>query len=210
MKVLFVHGMGRSPLSAWPMLWRLRQAGLGTSTFGYFVSREDFSEIVVRLLARITCLADQGDYAVIGHSLGGVLLREAISQLPPSVPRPCHLFLLGSPVRPARLAQRLNAYLAFRLLTADCGQLLGSVQRMAAVERSMVPTTAVIGIKGLPFAWGPFGGEPNDGIVAVSEGVAEWLTDQVHIDVPHVFLPSSQRVAEIVLQRLLGRPLDPA
>lgn len=35
MRVLFVHGMGRTPLSGWPLLHRLRQAGLRTTTFGY-------------------------------------------------------------------------------------------------------------------------------------------------------------------------------
>lgn len=53
LQVLFVHGMGRSPLSAWPMLRRLRQAGLRASTFAYMVSVESFDAIVGRLRLRL-------------------------------------------------------------------------------------------------------------------------------------------------------------
>ena len=77
---LFVHGMGRSPLSGWPLLRRLRGAGLETQTFGYAVTIHGFSAIVERLSARIEKLARQGDYILIGHSLGGVLLRAALAQ----------------------------------------------------------------------------------------------------------------------------------
>ncbi len=202
MQALFVHGMGRSPFSGWPMLRRLRRAGLPTSTFGYFVSLEKVDGIVKRLVDTLVRLAEQHDYVVIGHSLGGVLLREAIHRLPAGVRRPRHVFLVGSPVHPARLARYLRDWLAFRLLTRDCGQLLGSTQRMAAIGPLRLPTTAIVGTKGLAFQGGPFGGAPNDGVVAVSEVVADWLTDQAHISVPHVWLPASRQVADIVLERL--------
>lgn len=206
MQILFVHGMGRSPASGWAMLRLLRQAGHVTSTLGYLASQEDFDRIAARLTDALVKLAAQGEYAVVGHSLGGVLLREAIRRLPANVVRPCHLFLLGSPVRPAKLAQLLSRWAIFKALTGDCGQLLASTQRMAAVEPvTTLPTTAIIGTTGLPFKGGPFGGEPNDGIVAASEVVADWLTDQVRIPVPHLWLPSSRQVADIVLTRLAAR-----
>ena len=126
MQVLFVHGMGRSPLSAWPMLLHLKRAGLKTATFGYAVSLEDFHAIKKRLAAKILALAAQGDYVLIGHSLGGVLLRAALNTLPSGTRLPRHLFLLGSPQQPARLAQKLHKNPVYRAFTRDCGQLLGS------------------------------------------------------------------------------------
>ncbi|WP_265949935.1 esterase/lipase family protein [Dechloromonas sp. A34] len=83
MQALFVHGMGRSPLSGWPLLRQLQRAGLKTATFGYLVSVDDFSSITARLVSRIEQLAAGGDYILIGHSLGGVLLRAAVGALPP-------------------------------------------------------------------------------------------------------------------------------
>jgi pimeloyl-ACP methyl ester carboxylesterase len=204
LQVLFVHGMGRSPLSGWPMLRRLRRAGLLTSTFGYVVSLDDFASIRRRLIGRIGALAAQGDYVLIGHSLGGVLIRAAVNGLPADTPRPRHIFLLGSPQQPARLARKLASNRIYRVLTRDCGQLLGSPERMAAVGAVTVPTTSIVGVGGL---WRTvFHGELNDGVVALAEVSAEWITDQVQVPTVHTFLPMSRGVAQIILQRLARGP----
>lgn len=200
--MLFVHGMGRSPLSGWPLLWRLKRAGLKAHTFGYAVTINDFAEVVDRLAARMEQLACQGDYIVIGHSLGGVLLRAAIARLPANTPAPRHLFLLGSPIQPARLAQRLQSNPIFRALTRDCGQLLGSRQRMLEIGAVDIPVTALAGIRGVPEKLGWFGREANDGIVSVSETLADWIGDRIELALPHTLLPSSRRVADVILKRL--------
>lgn len=202
---LFVHGMGRSPLSGWPLLRRLRGAGLETQTFGYAVTIHGFSAIVERLSARIEKLARQGDYILIGHSLGGVLLRAALAQLHEDVPRPRHLFLLGSPVKPARLARRLRFNPIFRALTGDCGQLLGSRRRMRGIKVPNVPVTAVTGTRAAPRALGLFGNEPNDGIVSASETFADWIEGSLEIPVVHTLLPSSLEAADAILRRLNAR-----
>lgn len=202
LQALFVHGMGRSPLSGWPLLRRLKCAGLNTSTFGYAVTISDFSEIVDRLASRMEQLARQGDYVLIGHSLGGVLLRAAIAKLQPDTPAPRHLFLLGSPIQSARLARRLRLNPIFRALTGDCGQQLGSERRMLEIASTNIPVTAVTGVRGAPAALGLFANEPNDGIVSASETSAGWIKDKVSIPVVHTLLPSSPRVAEAILQRL--------
>lgn len=202
LRVLFVHGMGRSPLSGWPLLWRLKRAGLRGHSFGYAVSVSDFSTIADRLVDRLEALARHGQYIVIGHSLGGVLLREAIARLQPGGAKPRHLFLLGSPIQAARLAQGLRHNPIFRALTGDCGQLLASRQRMREIKSIDVAVTAVTGIRGTPKRFALFKGEPNDGIVSASETAAEWITDRVELPLVHTLLPSSPRVADAVLERL--------
>lgn len=208
--VLFIHGMGRSPLSGWPMLRQLRRAGHLTATFGYCVSLEDFPAITTRLVARISELAARGDYILIGHSLGGVLLRAALNALPPETRPASHVFLLGSPMRPARLAQRLQDKLLYRLISRDCGRLLASAERLRQIGPLAAPTTAIIGIRGLRRKNGPFDGEENDGVVAVSEVAAPWIDDEVRVPVIHTFLPSSRRVAALILQRLANLPTVPS
>ena len=199
-QVLFVHGMGRSPLSGGVLLWKLRRAGLTTRTFGYSVSFEDFPRIRDRLIAAISGLAARGDYVLIGHSLGGVLLRAAINALPAGTRLPRHLFLLGSPVRPSRLAQRFGRHLIFRLVTRDCGRLLASTSRMAEIGAVAVPTTCIAGIAGFTGARSYFPGELNDGIVSVTEVTADWAVEHVHVPVFHTLMPSSPRVAKLVLE----------
>jgi pimeloyl-ACP methyl ester carboxylesterase len=202
MQALFVHGMGRSPISGWPLLWQLKRSGFSTTSYGYSTAFENFTDIKNRLVCRICALADRGDYVLIGHSLGGVLLRAAMASLPAGTRQPHHLFLLASPVRPSRLAQKLGSNVIFRAATGDCGRLLGNSSSMAAIAPISVPTTAIVGIRGLPWRPDPFEGEPNDGVVSLSEVGADWLVDQVQIPTVHTLLPSTKRVAEIILARL--------
>ena len=106
-KVLLVHGMGRTPLSMWRLARTLRRAGLATEGFGYVAAWQPVSAIVDRLRARLEAMAD-GDYVVIGHSLGGLLLRAAVATLPRGVPRPQRIIMLATPNHSPRLARRFE------------------------------------------------------------------------------------------------------
>jgi hypothetical protein len=194
--------MGRSPISGWPLLFALRRAGFRTDTFTYFVSREAFDPIVARLASTISSVASRGDYVVVGHSLGGVLLRAALSRLDDGARPPRHMFLLGSPVRQARIAHRLARNPVYRRLTGDCGQLLASRGRMTAVQTGAGSVIGVAGVVRTAQRLGAFGGEPNDGILALSEVSADWLTEQVQVPVAHAFLPWSPAVARVILDRI--------
>ncbi|MBC7750825.1 MAG: alpha/beta hydrolase [Candidatus Saccharibacteria bacterium] len=202
MHVLFVHGMGRTPLSAMPILRRLKADGHTTSGFGYSAMLNDFESIRNRLLEKIIDIAPLGTYILIGHSLGGVLLRSALSHLPQNVNPPQHLFLLGSPTQSALLARKLNQQRLYRLMTGDCGQLLASDERMNAIGSTNINTTSIIGTKGITGQFSPFSNEPNDGIVAVSEISTSWISDEVYVPVVHTLLPTSRQVANILIDRL--------
>jgi hypothetical protein len=202
MQVLFVHGMGRSPVSGWPLLRRLRRAGLRTHTFGHWVSRHSFATIVERLGQRLVQVANDGEYVLVGHSLGGVLLREALRIAPATVRAPQRLFLLGSPVQVSSIAARMGRNPLYRLLTGDCGRMLGSAERMGAIGAPAVPVTAIVGVKGWSLVAALLPRELHDGIVTVSETHAPWLTDVVQLPVPHMTLPSDARVTQVILDRL--------
>lgn len=202
LRVLFIHGMGRSPLSGLPILLRLRARGYAVGAFGYSTALHDFASIRDRLRDRIQDVASRGPYALVGHSLGGVLLRSALRALPQGTRMPGQIFLLGSPIRSARLARHLHGNLLYRVATGDCGQLLACDRRMDAIGTTEVPTFAVIGVNGLRATRRHFGTETNDGVVALSELQAPWITETCPVPVVHTFLPSSRLVAELLLERL--------
>ncbi|MDD2321722.1 MAG: alpha/beta hydrolase [Geobacteraceae bacterium] len=203
MNVLFVHGMGRSSLSWAPTLIRFRSRGIKPFVFGYSVARQDFSAIVRRLVKVLMDVSKLGDYALVGHSLGGVLLRAALHELPAKTLPPKQLFLLGSPVVSSRLARQLSKNRLFRAVTCDCGHLLGSDERMSSIPEAHVPTVAIAGIRGVHGRLSPFGSEPNDGIVSLEEVSAGGFAEVLQVPVVHTFLPSSKCVADIILDRVL-------
>ncbi|MFZ6645406.1 esterase/lipase family protein [Undibacterium sp. TJN25] len=202
MHVLYVHGMGRSPISGFPIRKRMRKNGHVFEGFHYSVSMESFDQIVVRLSGKLQELAARGDYVVLGHSLGGVLLRAVISALPPGTRMPRRLFLLGSPTSSSRIARKLRNFFVYKLLTGDCGQLLASYERMQAIPAVTVPTTAMIGNRGINGRFTPFGDEGNDSIVSFSEVKADWAEETVHVPVIHAWQPSSWQVADLLLERI--------
>jgi hypothetical protein len=112
--------------------------------------------------------------------------------------------LLGSPTRSAQLARRLAANRLFQFFTGDCGQLLASESAMAAIVPPVVPATAIIGTKSLPFGLDKFPGETSDGIVTFAEVDASWLANRITIEQIHTFLPSSAASAEVILKTVLS------
>jgi pimeloyl-ACP methyl ester carboxylesterase len=200
MVVLFVHGMGRSPLSAWPMLRALRHAGFITLTFGYSAALESTDAIRQRLVERITSIAQSHDYLIIGHSLGGVFARAALNAMPADVRRPQHVYLLGSPVQASTLAQRLQRNVIFKLLTHECGQLLADQRRMAEIATIDDPLTAFAGTRSIPVTQGYFNGQINDGIVSLAEVSAPWITQQIQVPVMHGLLPASRLIADLIIK----------
>jgi pimeloyl-ACP methyl ester carboxylesterase len=202
MLVVFVHGMGRTPLSGWPLLYRLRRAGLQTTTFGYTTAFEDFNSIKRRLMSKISKVAEADRYVLIGHSLGGVLIRAALNELPDHIQRPYHVFLLGSPIQPSRLAVRFRKNSVYRVLSGDCGQLLASRSRMEEVGPLKDATTSIVGVRGFGRKQKPFGDEPNDGVVSVTEVSAPWVTKQRSLPLVHTLLPASGQVAAVILEEI--------
>lgn len=140
---------------------------------------------------------------VIGHSLGGLLLRAALADLPPGSSRPDHLFLVGSPSRSPRLARRLKRQCVFRLLSGDAGRLLADPHRMQRIPPPALPVTVIAGVRGMPHA---FKGKPNDGIVTLAETRVAGQGEALRVASVHTFLLNSAEVFRIILARCAAPP----
>jgi|SRR5215211_1247160 len=192
MNLLLVHGLWRTPLSLLFLVNRLRSWGFHPEQFGYAAVAQRYDSIVVRLADRLAGMAARGPYAVVGHSLGGVLLRSAIPRL--SVTRPSRLVMLGTPNRPPRLAKLLGVLWVYRQLMGECGRNLSSPLFYAELPKPCVPYTIIAGTAGPRGRWSPFGDEPNDGLVAVSETLIREDDSVILLPVTHTFMMNNALV----------------
>jgi pimeloyl-ACP methyl ester carboxylesterase len=205
MRVLLVHGLGRTPLSLMGLGRDLRRAGHQTELVAYSGTFESYCAIVARVRRRFETAAQRADpYAVIGHSLGGLIVRAALDQWPGNWLLPQHLVMLGTPNRVPRLARRFHRWWPYRLVNGECGQLLAEPTFFARLPPPVVPTTVIAGTKSWPRALDLFGGAPNDGVVAVEETRLD--AGAAHIEVPasHTFMMNNPEVRAAV-RDLLAR-----
>ena len=200
MQVMLAHGLGRTPLSMWMLRHRLRQAGHRPAAFGYLPWAESYDRIRSRLSARLRALDEAGPWAAIGHSLGGLLLRDAIHAAAPR--HLAQLIMLGTPNHPPRLAPKAMGIGPFRWFSGDCGRQLASAEFFARLPDPAYPVTVMVGTRGVYGRRSPFGDELNDGIVAVSEALLR--PDDFHYTFPvtHTFIMNDREVQRAVLDTL--------
>ena len=212
MLVLHVHGLGRTPLSLFGLAAALRRDGHRTRFFGYVPPIESVPRIVHRLTNALRDLARRGEpVGLIGHSLGGLLLRLALAEVPELRLR--HFVMLGTPNAPPRMARLAWRWFPpFRLYAQDYGRLLTSPVAFAALPEVRVPFTVIAGTAGPRGRFSPFSDEPNDGLVAVTEarvGSAE----PVLLPVLHTLMMDAvavrERISAIMSEDRVG-PLSPS
>jgi len=201
MRVVLVHGLGRTRLSLALLARRLSMSGHTPESFPYSALAETHDRIVSRLVARLRRLAAQREeVGLVGHSFGGLLLREALAVVPEL--RVKHLVMLATPNRQPRLAVRLYTRLPFRILRGSCGQCLTDSSWFRSLPRLSIPYTLVAGTGGWRGRLGPFAGEPNDGAVAVSETIMGDNDQPVLVRALHTFIMNRRSVYRLISERL--------
>lgn len=207
MNVLLVHGLGRTPVSLFGLAASLRHAGHRTGFFAYSPTLESVPRIVRRLRARLGRLAGAGKpVGLVGHSLGGLLLRLAVSQLPDLRVR--RLVMLGSPNRPPRLARFFSKAAPFHWLTRDCGGLLASPDTILRLPTPAVPCLLIAGTAGPRGPFSPFGMSPNDGVVALDETPIDGLDPPMSFPVWHTLIMNDAKVRQAVISAFSGNSGD--
>ena len=202
MHVFLIHGLSRTPLSLLLLRQRLRVRGHTLRIFGYAAWWEPFEQITCRFAAWVQRQAPTKPYALVGHSLGNIIIRAAWPQLAPHPPQ--RVVMLAPPNQPPLLAQRLQDHPAYRHLTGTCGQRLADRAFYEGLPHPTVPVTIIAGTAGLQGRWSPFGLRPNDGIVAVEETHLSALAEVHLVPALHTFIMNSPLVARHIAAVLKG------
>lgn len=202
MDILLIHGMGRTPASMLLLRHRLRQRGHQASLFGYSPTVESWQGCVARLAARIRRDSASRPYALIGHSLGTVLIRGALPHLADHPPTAC--FFLAPPSVACRAARFFAGNPLYRLLMGEMGQKLADAEFMATLPKPAANTRIYAGTAGPTGRFSPFGAEPNDGILTVQEALGDLPVPHQSIPASHTFIMNSPTIADDIAQVLAG------
>lgn len=202
MKVLLIHGLGRTSLSLLALEWRLKQVGLATEQFSYAAFLESYTQIVERLQRRLREIGSRGTYGVVAHSLGGLLTRSALADA--DFRHPKRIVMLGTPNRPPRLAAIAWKFPPFQYFSGQSGFNLSNPHFFDRLPTLKSPYTIIAGTRGLQGAWSPFGFEANDGIVAVNETRLLESDRPLELPVTHTFMMNNPTVQETVIRDLFS------
>jgi hypothetical protein len=192
MDVVLIHGMGRTPLSMLRLRHRLRRAGHRPILFGYSPTFETLEGATARLVKKIGRQVT-GDYALIGHSLGSVIIRNALGRLQNRPPAAC--CFLAPPMVACKAARFFTRYWLYRGVMGEMGQLLADEGFMSRLPLPAVPTRVYAGTGGPRASWLPFGMAPNDVILSVAEATGRFDGKVVEVPAIHTFIMHSKTVA---------------
>jgi hypothetical protein len=199
MHVILIHGQGRTPLS---MIWlarRLRRQGHHVHYFGYLAWAQSFETIVNSFIQTIRAKTRDQRYAIVSHSLGGIISRAALPRLADNPPE--HLIMLAPPNQQAAIAKTMVTFGPYRWLTRDCGQKLGDEAFYRTLPPPLIPTTIMAGTRGWPGWLSPFDRQPNDLVLTVDETKLAGC-QQILVHATHTLIMNSKQVAQLISEIL--------
>jgi pimeloyl-ACP methyl ester carboxylesterase len=180
----------------WPLARRLRQAGFSVYPFSYPSVHLDLHGNAARLAAFVRGI-DAGTVHLVGHSLGGVVIRALLNDFPDLAPG--RVVTLGSPHGGSIVGrQRARSRLWRLLLGRAVAQLnAGEPARWPVPPREIgtVSGTHSFGAARLVYRSLP---RPNDGLLTVAETQWQGARDAITLPVSHTGMLLSARVADAV------------
>jgi pimeloyl-ACP methyl ester carboxylesterase len=188
---VLIHGLWMTGVDMALLRQRLRRCGFKTIQFSYPTVRCNIVQNAQRL-QRFVNKIDADIIHFVGHSLGGLVIRQFFHDFPKQ--RSGRIVTLGTPHTGSLVAQQFNRSLLGRMIlghSLDRG-LLGDIPGWdGSREIGVVAGNLSVGIgrviPGLP--------KPNDGTVAVAETLLNGMTDHVEVHVSHTALLFSREAA---------------
>ncbi len=197
MKILLVHGLGRTARSMSSLAIALQSAGHSPELFSYVALLHPFNNIVVRLRHHCQRLSTAGDYGVVTHSLGGVLIRAALAQANFSLP--AQVVMLAPPNQSPRLGRWANRLLPYQWFSQQCGANMADPDFYSRLPALDCPYTIIAGTAGMVGPISPFGEEPNDMIVGFEETKMRASDRPLAVPAFHSFIMNHSRTQQLTV-----------
>lgn len=188
-EVILAHGLWMPGAVMHPLAWRLAQAGFRCRTFSYLGAARPIEAHAERL-ARLA--REVGPAHFVGHSLGGLVVLEALQRNPELAAG--RVLLLGTPARGCAAGRRLAGHPAGRWLLGQSEELW----REGRTARWTRPEALGVLAGSLPVGLARLLGSlhgVNDGVVTLEETEVDGMADRVVLRVGHSAMLLSARVA---------------
>ncbi len=192
--VVLLHGLWFSGYILFVLARRLRRRDFTVHVFSYPSVRADLSTNAERL-ARFLDTLDADTVHLVGHSLGGILIRALFHHHPRQ--KPGRIVTLGTPHGGSRVAQYLSRYAFWRwAMGKGVAQLLDAApQEWSSPPREIgvICGTHSFGMGRLLVRHLP---RPNDGLLTVKESAFPAAREHLALPVSHTGMLFSRVVAE--------------
>jgi triacylglycerol esterase/lipase EstA (alpha/beta hydrolase family) len=194
--VVLIHGLWFSGYILFVLARRLRRQGFAVYTFSYPSVRADLRVNAARL-ARFLDTLDADIVHLVGHSLGGILIRALFHHYPQH--KPGRIVTLGTPHGGSQVAKHLRQYAFWRWVMGK-----GVTNLLDGLPQGWPPPTREIGTIGGNKSIGlgrilyrPLA-SPNDGLVSVEESSLAGARDYIVLPASHTGMLFSCAVARQV------------
>ena len=192
--VILLHGLWMPALVMDLLAMRLRRCGYRVHSFAYHSLAATLADNA-RQLAAFVREQDSTPIHLVGHSLGGLVILQALQVQPELVSG--RIVLLGSPVNGSTVARRLQRSRSLRWLLGRSGHhgLVGE----GPAWRGQLQLGVIAGERamGIGQMIGGLAGD-NDGTVAVAETQLEQASGSLRVNTTHTGLLVSREVADEV------------
>lgn len=220
--VILLHGIALNRSTFWMMERRLKQAGYDTKSITYpstkYVLKDLANWLVQNHLPPETW--DQYDHIhFIGHSMGGLLIREVLNSYKTDIPREKlgRVVMIGTPNRGSEYADLLLPYRLFNWFFGPAGAELTTTHQDECLRNLSCPIYYDLGV--IAAAVGPIGRwhdpiahfvfkTPHDGKVSVERTKIDGMKDHVIVTSTHTVMLWQRNVANHVIHFLKNGVFD--
>ena len=187
-QVILTHGLWVPGFAMKPLAARLQRAGFHCHTFSFLGTARPLEDHTERLAS---FARDIGPAHFVGHSMGGLVILEALTRHPETAVG--RVVLLGTSAKGNFAGRRLARHAPGRWLLGKSLPLWHERDaRWPRAERlGVIAGTWPIGLGAL---LGRLEG-PNDGVVTVEETTVEGMSERISLPVGHSQMLISARVA---------------
>ncbi|MBO6622182.1 MAG: hypothetical protein JJ892_14115 [Balneola sp.] len=201
--VILLHGLARSENSFSKMEKSLSESGYVVVNKSYPSTKYDIETLAEDVIPEsITFCPDSSQIHFVTHSLGGILLRQYLSEH--QITKLGRVVMLAPPNKGSEITDELKDNIFYKTVNGPAGLQLGTDS--TSVPNMLGPADFEVGIIAGTKTVNPILSQmlpnPDDGKVSVESTKLTGMTDHIEVPFSHTFIMNKDEVIEQVIHFL--------